>query len=89
MTPDLKRLCEAASNVELGLGADCLRDWEAEAVVRAVLAALREQMMGEVIGSETDLWTAADPQRLYPGTEGFDHQFANVINHILGEPATA
>lgn len=46
MTPDLKRLCEAAGNVEFG-HYQYLEPEEAEAIVRAVLMALPDMDGGE------------------------------------------
>lgn len=54
MTPDMKRLCEAAEAVEYSYQEN-LRPAEAEAVVRAVLMALREpQETYDVAEAETD-----------------------------------
>jgi hypothetical protein len=76
MTPDMKRLCEAAANVELGPDADYLRDWQAEAVVRAVLTALREPSDG--------LREAMSDATPFPG-----QALNEMVDFILAEPAKA
>ena len=67
MTPDLKRLCDAAGNVELDMYPDYLRDEEAEKVVRAVLTALRAPAADTLAAASVDfLRDVTDPWDCMP-----------------------
>lgn len=74
MTPDMKRLCEAASGVFLDMRLDYLELHEAEKVVRAVLTALREP------SGETERYAAGEWSR---------RNVEAMVDDILCEPATA
>lgn len=83
MTPDLERLCDAAGNVELDMYPDYLRDEEAEKVVRAVLIALREPgEAARIAALNTGLPGMGDPPL-------YEKVWLNMVDAILGEPATA
>jgi hypothetical protein len=86
MTPDMKRLCEAAANVELGPEADYLRDWQAEAVVRAVLTALREpsDAVKKAAEEDTEFYGAGEHISYDAG-----ETIARAVDFILAEPAKA
>lgn len=87
MTPDLKRLCEAAKLHKLGPGAHD-PDVVSEAIVRAVLAELREPSEGMAKAGRSRL-------RRYHRNDEPDvldtnsMAFTAMIDHILAEPATA
>lgn len=80
MTPDMERLCQAACF------ADGERDWPSAAyedIVRAVLTALREPSEGMIDATGDDhLWDASTRACI-------GYRFRDMIDHILGEPATA
>lgn len=83
MNDDLKRLCEAAGNVELDMYPDYLRDDEAEKVVRAVLMALREPGdAARIAALNTGLPGIGEPPL-------YEKIWLNMVGAILGEPATA
>jgi hypothetical protein len=90
MTPDLKRLCEAASNVELDMYPDYLRTEEAEKVVRAVLTELKRSSFPELPTDER-VWITPDWRSGSESVTGEDelNVFRTRIDYILGEPATA
>ena len=100
MTPDMKRLCEAAESAhdDWVKGGYAVKAGEytieatPEAIVRAVLTALREPSASTVeAGSTAGIPNPGDPYTpwLEVGDEGAKSAFTNMIDHILSEPATA
>jgi len=87
MTPDMKRLCEAASRAYEPYVAD-IAPQDVEAIVRAVLAALREPSAAMI-----DVGGGIDDDRYYSigivGDDQAKQAFTAMIDHILSEPATA
>lgn len=90
MTPDLKRLCEAAeeafyANIVPASDREELQE-TLEAVVRAVLMALREPSSGMLDEPYNTGWFNGD------GTmdrKPLREEFAAMIDHVLAEPAKA
>lgn len=84
MTPDFKRLCEAAEAVEYSYQEN-LRPAEAEAVVRAVLMALKEPSEGALKAARLRLYRYRhndEPDVLDTNPMAWEA----MLGHILGEP---
>lgn len=96
MTPDLKRLCEAAARERLTLpvtwdseASDEPEDYEA--IVRAVLTELREVSMPmyKAGGAATVHGGPYGEYNVEVGDDAAIEAFTAMIDHILAEPATA
>jgi hypothetical protein len=88
MTPDMERLCEAADKAmcEVGHGPHGLMDHEAEAIVRAVLMALREPSAAvkEAAEEGTEFYGAGENISYDAG-----ETIARAVDFILSDPVKA
>jgi hypothetical protein len=88
MTPDMKRLCQAAEEAfETVFHGDAeITPGGSETIVRAVLLALREPSYGMLRAAE-DAEKVGDDGRMVRGD--FEREVTAMIDHILAEPAKA
>jgi hypothetical protein len=88
MTPDMRRLCQAAEEAfETVFHGDAeITPGGSETIVRAVLLALREPSYGMLRAAE-DAEKVGEDGRMVRGD--FDREICAMLDHILAQPSTA